>query len=442
MAQAQLRPRILSSPAFSSVQSAYRPCFSTETASVLLTNDLLSASASGAPSLLLSLDLSAAFDCVIHSKLISRLTEDFGLEGLPLEWIKSYLSSRSLCVSYKGNRSGFVQVSDGVPQGSVLGPLLFSVYISPISRLIARFNLLHYTYADDTILIISFKDQLTSTKILQDCTLELSNWFMFNGLLLNPSKSEAIWIGTQSQLKTTASVTPNLTIASSPISPSDSIKIVGVTYDGNLNFDKHVSEICRVTNFHLRALSHIRKCLSIPSANAIACAIVGSKLDYCNAVLSGVSDYNVHRLQVVQNRAAKVVLNVRGTASVTQLRNQLHWLPIANRINYKIALLTFKTLVCHQPHYLDALLAPYTPSRSLRSDSGHLLVVPRTKTVLHSRAFASYAPRLWNRLPQNLRDLAYLNSVSTNPDCFPNLAAFKSGLKTFLFDTSPSFLVT
>ena len=120
----------------------------------------------------------------------------------------------------------------------------------------------------------------------------------------------------------------------------------------------------------------------------------------------------------------------------------MHWLPIANRINYKIALLTFKTLVCHQPHYLDALLAPYTPSRSLRSDSGHLLVVPRTKTVLHSRAFASYAPRLWNRLPQNLRDLAYLNSASTNPDCFPNLAAFKSGLKTFLFDTSPSVLVT
>jgi len=118
---------------------------------------------------------------------------------------------------------------------------------------------------------------------------------MFNGLLLNPSKSETLWVGTQSQLKTTVTVTPNLTVASSSISSSDSIKIVGVTYDGHLKFDIHVSEICRVTNFHLRALSHIRNCLTIPSANAIACAIVGSKLDYCNAVLAGVSDYNVHQ---------------------------------------------------------------------------------------------------------------------------------------------------
>jgi len=155
----------------------------------------------------------------------------------------SYLSCHSLCVSYKGNKSCFVQVPDGVPHGTVLGPLLFSIYISPISRLIARFNHLHYTYADDTTLIITFKDKPASTKLLQDCTLELSNWFRFNGLLLNPSKSETLWVGTQSQLKTTVTVTPNLTVASPSISPSDSIKIVGVTYDGHQKFDKHVSEI-------------------------------------------------------------------------------------------------------------------------------------------------------------------------------------------------------
>jgi len=123
------------------------------------------------------------------------------------------------------------------------------------------------------------------------------------------------------------------------------------------------------------------------------------------------------------------------------LPRQLHWLPIAEWINYKVALLTFKTRVFHKPQYLDSLLVPYAASRSLRSDTAYLLAVPHTKTVLHSRAFASYAPRLWNRLPQNLRDLAHLSSTSTNPEYLPNLASFKSGLKTFLFDSSSSFLV-
>ena len=134
-----------------------------------------------------------------------------------------------------------------------------------------------------------------------------------------------------------------------------------------MNFDSHVSEICRSANYHLRTLSHIRKFLSVSSANVQACAIVSSRLDYCNSVLNGLSSHNLQRLQTVQNRAARIVLGVGRRVTAEPLLRQLHWLPVGKRIQYKTALVTFKTLSLQQPSYLYSLLTPYNPTRTLRS---------------------------------------------------------------------------
>ena len=143
------------------------------------------------------------------------------------------------------------------------------------------------------------------------------------------------------------------------------------------------------------------------------------------------------RLQRLQNRAARLVLNTpnRRSPSEPALRH-LHWLPVTKRIDYKVALLTFKTLSCRQPGYLTSLLQPLSYNRSLRSSNQHLLSVPLAKTTFHSRAFSVYAPRLWNNLPLSLRILASTDSFDTTPQNFSsNLSLFKNGLKTFLFDS-------
>ena len=140
------------------------------------------------------------------------------------------------------------------------------------------------------------------------------------------------------------------------------------------------------------------------------------------------------RLQRLQNLAAKIVTNSKGHVSSAPLLRELHWLPIPNRIDFKIATLTLKVLTSHQPSYLDSLLIPYTTGRSLRSSDQHLLSVPQTKTVFQSSAFSVYAPKLWNRLPQSLRDIAFnpqvqnsFNPTSNPPLNFnPNLSVFKS----------------
>src|SRR5277367_6357282 len=153
LAQLQLRPHFLSAPAFSPYQSPFRPLYSTETATILIANNLLRSSS---PSLLVFLDLSSVFDCVSHSTLLHRLSQDFGLTGPSLSWLHSYLSGRSQYVFWNDTRSTVSAASIGVPQGSVLGPLLFCAYVSPIYRLLGTFGRLHHhLYTDDTTLILS-----------------------------------------------------------------------------------------------------------------------------------------------------------------------------------------------------------------------------------------------------------------------------------------------
>ena len=232
--------------------------------------------------------------------------------------------------------------------------------------------------------------------------------------------------------------------------PSPTLLILCVTFDSALNFNSHVTEICKSANFHLRALAHIRQFLTVSSANLIACSIVASRLDYCNSILTGISSYNLNRLQCVQNRAARIVLGVGRRASAAPLLRQLHWLPVLKRMQYKTALITYKTLYCHEPEYLSSLLCPYNPPRTLRSSSGNLLTVPRVTSVFQSRAFSVEAPRLWNSLPAPLRALADLSpsfsgscslnvpslpaSICISQSVPPHLLTFKRLLKTYLFD--------
>ena len=143
--------------------------------------------------------------------------------------------------------------------------------------------------------------------------------------------------------------------------------------------------------------------------------------------------------------------NCRRPTSNSSLLRQLHWLPVPNRIDFKIALLTYKVLVSQQPTYLTPILQPYSASRQNRSSGQHLLCMPRVSTTTQSRSFHCYAPKLWNRLPQALRDLAFSDlptmaagssiSQSSGSIIYPGLSAFKTSLKTFLFDTPPSPLV-
>ena len=366
-----------------------------------------------------------------HHRLKQRLNVDFGVQGTALEWLSSYLQDRKQFVKVGDATSPVMEVSTGVPQGSVLGPLLFTAYVSPGARLIDSFGVNHISYADDFTLYINLGNNAEhARRQLSDCSTAVRNWFMFNGLLLNPSKSEALVVGTKAQLRNIG-VIDNFTvdIAGVSIKPNSHVKIMGVTLDSSLNFDLHVSNVVSTAAFHLRALKHVRKFVDKCTANTIACSIIGSRLDYCNSVLAGISNHNMKRLQRLQNSAARTVANVSSRTSATNIMRDLHWLPVAQRIDYKIALTTFKLLTTGSPEYLCKLLKVPVPVRVLRSSNHQLLVTPFCKSVLCSHAFSAYAPRLWNNLPQSIHNFVDLDMHTA----MVSVDVFKRKLKTVFF---------
>ena len=189
-------------------------------------------------------------------------------------------------------------------------------------------------------------------------------------------------------------------------------KHIKMKHDVSLSFDKQVSETCKASYFHIRALRHIRSSLTAEAAKTVATAIVGSRLDYCNSLLAGTSVSNLSRLQLVQNTLARVVAQKSRFDHITPVLSELHWLPVRHRINFKIAAITHTVLQSQQPSYLAALIPRYAPVRSLRSSSSLSICVPLRKTSMAaSRSFSSVAPKIW-------KCTAGSSFVHPNSSCF------------------------
>jgi len=418
---ARLQPQVLSSPNFNSLQSAYRPHHSTETALLFSLDNIYQSADNSQPTLLVSLDLSAAFDTIDHSTLLSRLETSFGVSGSALSWLSTYLSNRTQTVRIGQSSSSINNLVSGVPQGSVLGPVLFSIYISPIGQIVSGLGISHQQYADDTQLYISLSKSNPEIGIsqLETCLSSLHSWFCHNGLCLNPAKSDAILFGTQQRLHHFTNI-PAINIAGTVVNLSNKITTLGVTLDSNLNFNSHVSSVCKTSYYHLQALKHIRPVLTQDMAASIAVALVQSRLDYANSILYQTSAINIHKLQRVQNMAARLVINRKCIPSNNAL-SELHWLPVSKRINFKIATLTYKILHSDQPIYLRSLIRFEAPSRLLRSSSQHKLHQPRIHLTIGERAFSSASPTIWNNIPLSTR-------------MAPSISDFKRHLKTFYFN--------
>ncbi len=189
-------------------------------------------------------------------------------------------------------------------------------------------------------------------------------------------------------------------IAGTPIRSSCTVKNLGVIFDSSLSFQAHINSVTKSAFFQLRRIAKLRRFISFKDAETIIHACVTSRLDYCNALFSGLPASSISRLQYIQNSAAKLFTYTKRSAHITPILFSLHWLPVAYRIKYKILLLTFKLLHNLAPWYLCELLLPYTPTRSLRSSDSCLLSIPQYRLAsMWGRSFSVAAPKLWNSLP-------------------------------------------
>ena len=402
-------------------QSGYRPNHSTETVLLKMADQILTSLDKSEEVLLVLLDLSAAFDTVDHHILLDRLQECVGLQGQALKWFSSYLEERTFSVCVDSNTSSCVSLKYGVPQGSVLGPVLYTIYTIPLSDVMHDHLVPYELYADDNQLVDSFpsghlvQGPDTVAKV-ENCVADVKKWLHMNKLALNAPKTEFMDIVSS---RRSASVR-EITIDGVLIPSADSVRDLGVTFDKNMTMKDHIRNQCKAMYFALHKIGKIRKFLDQQSVERLVHAYVTSRLDMCNGLLYGLPYSTIAPLQRVQNSAARLVCCKRKSDHITPILKQLHWLPVKCRLEFKVLVTCYRALHGLAPQYISSLLQQRDGGRLTRSSCSRCLVVPRTKTMYGDRSFSVAAPTLWNRLPNNIRSAETLNG-------------FKTKLKTHLF---------
>ena len=419
----RLETHLLAYDLHDNLQSAYRTGHSTETALIRVFNDIAVALDQKCTAALVMLDLSAAFDTIDHDILFNRMEYSYGLSGNALSWIQSYLSERRQRIAIGSTTSEETNLDFGVPQGSVLGPRIYCLYSKPVGEICRRHGFQYHCYADDTqiYMVIKPQDSLDTISIrLENCISDISTWMNASMLKLKQEKTELIVFSPKGQQRKAL----QLRVGDKSIETTEVVKNLGVHFDSSLTMEKQVNCIAKSCYYQIRNIGRIRQYITTDACKTLVHSLVTSRLDYGNALLCGISDMLTCRLQRVQNTAARLITCTRKKEHITPVLHSLHWLPVRYRPQYKILVNTYKAMNGTAPKYLQELVTPYQPLRTLRSETESLVCVPKTRTATYgNRCFGKVAASLWNGFPSTIRKA-------------DTLAIFKKRVKTHLFKTA------
>ena len=364
-------------------QSPYRKGYGTESALLKVKGDIGLALDVREGVLLVLPDLSAAFDTVDHNILIDRLKHRCGVTGTVRDWFRSYLSGRTQRVRIGEAHSKPTDLNIGVPQGPVMGPLLFSTYVRQVGDIARGHGVQFHGYADDTQMYMWFSPSgpdslLNAIRTLERCIENIRNWMLANCLKINDDKTEFMVVVSRFYQPFVRRVGPTLRVGEALIRPKMRVRNLGVIFDAEGSVVSFVNQTVKTCYHHLKIISRIRRNLTSEACAAAVRALVLSRLDHANSLLVGVPKAVLQRLQVLQNNAARLIQDVSGRAHITPVLRDLHWLPIRQQIQHKLLSLTYRALNCAEaPKYLASALEWRRTTRQLGS-SARQLVVPRT----------------------------------------------------------------
>ena len=285
-------------------QSGNKKWFSTETSLIHTTDAFLKGIDDKKLTACVLLDMSKAFDSVDHQILLRKI-QSVGASTSALKWFNSYLTNLYQVVRIHSSVSDPLPVECGVPQGSILGPLLFSIYVNDLPEVPRHCST--ECYVDDTKLFVSFNlhDSQRIVQEMNEDLLQVRNWCFGNRLLLNPDKTKLIVFG--SRQMTSKLHEFHLSLLGKDISPVQSARDLGVILDPNLRFDNHITTSVPECIARLAQINRVKHCLDKNTLLTVIHALVFSKMYYCSNVWANTTNKNVRKLQAVQNFACRIV---------------------------------------------------------------------------------------------------------------------------------------
>ena len=384
------------------------------------------------------LDMSAAFDIVNHSLLLKKL-ELYGFDSNVVLWISSYLADRTQCVNIDGCLSPLLPVRQGVPQGSILGPLLYTLFTNELPEIIhgdldcssqdhpdicPSYSMACKScgsltcYADDTSYSCSSKDPAILSEKLTDKYKIISQFLVNNRLKLNDDKTHLMVMTTS---KARRELDPNTLVSivtpSMIIAPSPCEKLLGAYIHQDLKWNEHIQDneesLIRSLGSRLGALKMVGKVASFKNRKLIADGILMSKLCYLIALWGGCSSYLLKTLQVIQNKAARVVTKLDWSTPTEELLKQCGWLSVHQLAVYHSVLVVYKVLQSKSPEYLTSMFNTKYQYRTRQADSGVIKHMSCPRLTLTSNSFRYQASGHYNGLPGHIRNSRSLPQFKT-----------------------------
>ena len=344
------------------------------------------------------MDLSRAFDCLPHRLLLAKLSA-YGLDDKACNLLMSYLRKRQQRVKVGMTKSDWTTILKGIPQGSILGPLLFNIFINDLLFSLTQMNSCTiYNYADDNS--ISFASHsLDDVKINVERSTEVClNWFMQNHMQANPAKFQSMILGNVPQQKRD---TFTFKVGNENISPSDTVKLLGIHMDSKLNFDKHIQTICRRAASQLKALFRLRKALTIGNKMNILNGFILAHFNYCPVVWHHCGLTNSRKIEKIQERGLRFVYNDFESTYNQLLEQSNKNLLYVSRIK-SIACEAYKSINHVGPPLLHDMIKVKDITNNLRDE--FRAIQKKTNSTRHGlKSFQYEGAKIWNNLPINIK---------------------------------------
>ena len=349
-------------------QSGFRAIHSTVTALLEATDAWAYNIDIGKINAVIFLDLKKAFDTVDHQILLSKL-KNYGIFGNSFKWFESYLDNRIQKCSVNGSFSSSCSLKCGVPQGTILGPLLFLLYINDLPNCLS--NCEPRMYADDTHLTYADNNLENIQLCLNEDLKNVFNWLQANKLTLNMTKTEYMLIGSRQRLST-LTASPEIAMNGTQVKQVEATKSLGVTIDNKLDWHSHIEKLTKKIASGIGAIKRVRHLIPGPTLQHIYQALIKPHFDYCDIVWGGCGSTLKIKLQKLQNRAARVLTFSDYDANATELFETLGWKDLTQQQQVHKATMVFKCLHGLAPEYLNSKFSKRESAYTLRNSNNKL----------------------------------------------------------------------